>query len=102
MVGVARVVGTDQRVALKAVQDSEFASQPGFTQDRSGQATDTTAPSGQELVGSYLREGQRVTYVMRAVPAGDVVYVLIARSSSAQADTATTLVETLRASFSPA
>ncbi len=102
MIGVARVAATDQRAALKAVQDSEFATQPGFTQERSGQVTDTTAAPSQELVGSYLREGQRVTYVMRALSAGDAVYVLIARSSSAQADTATTLMASLRASFTPA
>ncbi|WP_239311310.1 hypothetical protein, partial [Frankia sp. Cj3] len=99
MVGVARVTGTDQRAALKVVQDSEFATQPGLTQDRSGPITDPTGAQSQELAGSYLRDGQRVTYVMRTLLAGDAVYVLISRSSATQADTATTLVENVRASF---
>ncbi|WP_250279248.1 hypothetical protein [Frankia sp. Cppng1_Ct_nod] len=101
MVGVARVAGSDPLAALKAVQDSEFATQPGLTKDRSGQVTDSTGAAVQELVGSYLREGQRVTYVMRTVSVGNAVYVLIARSPSASAAMATTLVESLRASFSP-
>ncbi len=102
MVGVARVAASDQAAALNIVQDSEFASQPGLTKDGSRVVTDSSGAQVQEWVGSYLREGQRVTYVMRTLPAGDVVYVLISRSSAESADTATALIGSLRASFSPA
>ncbi|AEH07814.1 hypothetical protein FsymDg_0242 [Candidatus Protofrankia datiscae] len=102
MVGVARVAGTDQAAALTAVQDSEFTIQPGVTRETTRTVADPGGARVQEWVGSYLREGQRATYVMRAVPAGDAVYVLIARSSAQSAATATTLLESLRASFRPA
>ncbi len=102
MVGVARVAASDQMAALNIVQGSEFASQPGLTKDSSRAVTDSSGVQVQEWVGSYLREGQRVTYVMRTLPAGDAIYVLISRSSSESADTATALVGSLRASFSPA
>ncbi|SBW17599.1 putative membrane protein [Candidatus Protofrankia californiensis] len=102
MVGVARVAASDQAAALNIVQNSEFASQPGLTKDGSRVMTDSSGAQVQEWVGSYLREGQRVTYVMRTLPAGDVVYVLISRSLAESADTATALIGSLRASFSPA
>jgi hypothetical protein len=53
------------------------------------------------MAGSYNREGQRVSYLMRTVQASGVVYVLIARVPANQAAALTTLMGALRASFKP-
>jgi hypothetical protein len=54
------------------------------------------------VAGSYNREGQRVSYLMRTVQASGAVYVLIARVPANQAAGLTTLMGALRASVKPA
>ncbi|WP_199865737.1 LpqN/LpqT family lipoprotein [Frankia sp. ArI3] len=102
MIGVARIAGADQTAALTHVQAGEFDAVSGLTKERSGAATDTSGQPTQELAGSYDREGQRVSYLMRTVATNGAVYVLIARVSTSAAATLNTLMGALRASFSPA
>ncbi|WP_231861440.1 MULTISPECIES: LpqN/LpqT family lipoprotein [Frankia] len=101
MIGVARIAGTDPTAALTRVQAGEFDAVSGLTKERSGPTTDTSGQPTQELAGSYDREGQRVSYLMRTVAADGAVYVLIARVSTSAAATLNTLMGALRASFSP-
>jgi hypothetical protein len=101
MIGVARIAGADPTAALTHVQAGEFDAVSGLTKERSGPATDTNGQPTQELAGSYDREGQRVSYLMRTVAADGAVYVLIARVSTSAAATLNTLMGALRASFSP-
>ncbi|EIV94987.1 LpqN/LpqT family lipoprotein [Frankia sp. QA3] len=101
MIGVARIAGADPAAALSQVQAGEFDAVSGLTKERSGPATDTSGQPTQELAGSYDREGQRVSYLMRTVSAAGAVYVLIARVSTSAAATLNTLMGALRASFSP-
>ncbi|ABW16556.1 hypothetical protein Franean1_7237 [Parafrankia sp. EAN1pec] len=102
MIGVARVAGADAATALSQVQSSEFGSVSGLTQDRSGPATDTSGATVQELAGSYDRDGQRVSYLMRTSEAPGAVYVLIARVRADASASLNTMMGALRASFQPA
>ncbi|MEX5637610.1 hypothetical protein [Parafrankia sp. FMc2] len=102
MIGVARVAGVDAPTALSQVQTGEFGSVTGLAQDRSGAATDANGAPTQELAGSYDRDGQRVSYLMRTVEAPGSVYVLIARVPAHEAGTLNTLMAALRTSFQPA
>ncbi|WP_243407487.1 hypothetical protein [Frankia canadensis] len=102
MIGVARIAGADATAALAKVQAGEFDGVSGLTKDRSGPATDSSGQPTQELAGSYDREGQRVSYLMRTIPANGAVYVLIARVSTSAAASLNTLMGALRSSFSPA
>jgi hypothetical protein len=104
MVGLATVPGADAAAALAKVQSSEFAAQSGLTVDHSGPTTDAnTGTQVQELAGSYTREGQQVSYVMRTVAGQGVVYVLIARVPVATAATELApLAGALRTSLRPA
>jgi len=101
MIGVARVEGNDPAAALAQVQAGEFAGVPGLTQERSGEATDSTGAPTHELAASYDRDGQRVSYLMRTVQASGAIYVLIARVPADVPATLNTLMGALRASFSP-
>ncbi|MCM3887367.1 hypothetical protein [Frankia sp. R82] len=102
MIGATRLAGTDQTAALSQVQAGEFAGVSGLSRDRSGPATDSSGQPTQEIAGSYDREGQRVSYLMRTVPGNGVVYVLIARVSTDASASLNTLMGALRTSFSPA
>lgn len=101
MIGVARVAGADAATALSKVQAGEFGSVSGLSQDRSGAATDSSGAPTQELAGSYDRDGQRVSYLMRTVDGSGAVYVLIARVPAEASGTLNTLMAALRASFQP-
>jgi hypothetical protein len=101
MIGVARIPGADPTAALTKVQAGEFNGVSGLTRERSGPATDTSGQPTQELAGSYNREGQRVSYLMRTVSVSGAVYVLIARVATSAAATLNTLMGALRSSFSP-
>lgn len=101
MIGVARIAGSDATAALAKVQAGEFDGVAGLTKERSGAATDTNGQPTQELAGSYDREGQRVSYLMRTISADGAVYVLIARVSTSAAASLNTLMGALRSSFSP-
>ncbi|CAO5192748.1 conserved hypothetical protein [Frankia sp. AiPs1] len=102
MIGVARVNGSDTTAALNTVQAGEFTGVSGLTRERSGPATDSSGQPTQELAGSYDREGQRVSYLMRTVSVNGAVYVLIARVSTSASATLSALMGALRTSFSPA
>ncbi|ETA02796.1 hypothetical protein CcI6DRAFT_01756 [Frankia sp. CcI6] len=102
MIGVARVAVQDPVAALTQVQSAEFNTVPGLTRDHSGPATDTSDQPTQELAGSYDREGQRVSYLMRTVSVAGAVYVLIARVSTNVLASLNTLMGALRSSFAPA
>ncbi|WP_217465669.1 LpqN/LpqT family lipoprotein, partial [Candidatus Frankia nodulisporulans] len=102
MIGAARIEGTDQAAALTRVQAGEFAGVSGLTRERSGPATDSNGQPTQEIAGSYDREGQRVSYLMRTVAGNGAVYVLIARVSTDASASLNTLMGALRTSFAPA
>ncbi|ONH26805.1 hypothetical protein [Pseudofrankia asymbiotica] len=103
MVGVARRTGVDGAGALSKVQALEFGGQPGLAVTGSGDVTDPVSGAKvRELTGTYTRQGQKVSYLMRSVDASGAVYVLIVRvpaDSDAELDT---LMTSLRRSFQPA
>jgi hypothetical protein len=102
MIGVARVEGMAADAALTHIQQTEFGS-AGLTNLTPG----TPAPAAGstdafELTGSYDRQGARVAYVLRSVPAGGAVYVLFARTAATAAQQRSVLLQSLLASFHPA
>ncbi|MDT3444990.1 hypothetical protein [Pseudofrankia sp. BMG5.37] len=103
MIGVARRTGVDGAGALSKVQALEFGGQPGLAVTGSGDVTDPVSGAKvRELTGTYTRQGQKVSYLMRSVDAPGAVYILIVRvpaDSDAELDT---LMTSLRASFQPA
>ncbi|MBL7518759.1 hypothetical protein I6A84_11710 [Frankia sp. CNm7] len=102
MVGVARRTGVDGAGALSKVQALEFGGQPGLAVTGSGDVKDTfSGATVRELTGSYTRQGEKVSYLMRTVETPNAVYVLIARAPAASDAELDTLMASLRASFQP-
>jgi len=102
MIGVARRTGVDGAAALSKVQALEFGGQPGLSVTGSGDIKDpVSGGTVRELTGTYVRQGQKVSYLMRSVDATDAVYVLIARVSADADAELDSLMSSLRASFQP-
>jgi len=103
MVGVVRRTGVGSADALSKVQALEFGGQPGLSVTGSGDVTDPVSGAKvRELTGTYVRQGQKVSYLMRSVDANGAVYVLIVRVAADSDSELDGLMSALRASFQPA